>query len=95
MKELGYILMPAAESCASTVAELARSAARLHEKYLKELHKHALPRYELETQLSHLTNQLSNVERNKWVKLGMAVGVVGRLDKNARPQAGNSRGTAR
>lgn len=74
MRDLGYSLSQGTGTCADLAPELANSAERLHKKYLAELSKQGdflAARHALTAQLERVTTELSQVRRNRWVRVGM------------------------
>jgi len=93
MQDLGLPIVPAEASAAEAAAELAHSAARLHQLYLEQLSNagRALLNYQKEThELSAQVRALSDwieqvhkpLARAPWVRFGMALGA---LPAPARP----------
>jgi len=79
MAELGYPITPSAESGESVLAELAKSAARLHKLYLEQL-KLQGSAVAAHKQVTHLSEQLAarTLERqellcHRWTRLGIAL----------------------
>jgi hypothetical protein len=77
MKELGYPLAPGSEPVSETMVELANSAARLHELYLKQLHNSTVYNARMEQAKADLRKaQVDAFRRYRnhwWLRLGTAL----------------------
>jgi hypothetical protein len=87
MSDLGLSLEPTAGSAEALVKELARSASRLHRLYLEQLtslgvseasHRKQIEQLENEMRQNygHMNEILSPFLRSRWIRLGIALGVV-------------------
>ena len=87
MEDLGFPLEPTNASAASTVKALAQSASRLHRLYLEQLNalghseaQHQKRVQQLENQMRRHYGQMDEIlrplVRNRWVRLGIALGAV-------------------
>ncbi|HZR19613.1 MAG TPA: sulfotransferase domain-containing protein [Verrucomicrobiae bacterium] len=87
MTDLGFAFEPTTASAGETVKELAHSAARLHQLYLEQLNnlgtfetRHKKEIQQLESEMrqhySEMDEILSPLLRNRWVRLGIALGAV-------------------